>query len=197
MWPLLGNSCRGRLQESGRQGIQGGRGRGMVERQTVSRSRPTSRRTGSHHSCAHSTVSPLTSDGSVPNTTPGTDNRVLQVCQLLNEHGVRYILAGGVAANLHGSVRDTRVACCTVTASHHGCIVPLSCQTGPSSNYSMPTFDLPVARILASAAQRTYRTHGHLGRRDTPFRSRRAIRSWSPAAPSPSLSSPRRQAAGM
>jgi len=44
----------------------------------------------------------------VPNPTPGTDNRVLQVCRLLNEHGVRYVLAGGVAANLHGSVRATK-----------------------------------------------------------------------------------------
>ena len=40
----------------------------------------------------------------MPKTTPGTDNRVLKVCRLLNEHQVRYILAGGVAANLHGSV---------------------------------------------------------------------------------------------
>ena len=44
----------------------------------------------------------------MPKPTPGTDNRVLQVCRLLNEHGVRYILAGGVAANLHGSVRATK-----------------------------------------------------------------------------------------
>lgn len=44
----------------------------------------------------------------MPKTTPGTDNRVLQVCQLLNAHGVRYVLAGGVAANLHGSVRATK-----------------------------------------------------------------------------------------
>jgi len=39
---------------------------------------------------------------------PGTDNRVLRVCGLLNRHRVRYLLAGGVAANLHGSVRATR-----------------------------------------------------------------------------------------
>jgi hypothetical protein len=32
----------------------------------------------------------------------------LRVCALLNRHRVRYILAGGVAANLHGSVRATR-----------------------------------------------------------------------------------------
>ncbi len=40
--------------------------------------------------------------------TPGTDNRVLRVCRLLNRHRARYLLAGGVAANLHGSVRATR-----------------------------------------------------------------------------------------
>ena len=40
--------------------------------------------------------------------TPGTDNRVLRVCRLLNRHRVRYLIAGGVAANLHGSVRATR-----------------------------------------------------------------------------------------
>jgi hypothetical protein len=39
---------------------------------------------------------------------PGTDNRVLRVCRLLNRHRVRYVIAGGVAANLHGSVRATR-----------------------------------------------------------------------------------------
>ena len=39
---------------------------------------------------------------------PGTDNRVLRVCRLLNRHRVRYLLAGGVAANLHGVVRSTR-----------------------------------------------------------------------------------------
>ena len=44
----------------------------------------------------------------MPKPTPGTDNRVLQACRLLNEHGVRYILAGGVSANLHGSVRATK-----------------------------------------------------------------------------------------
>ena len=44
----------------------------------------------------------------MPKTTPGTDNRVLQVCRLFNRHQVRYILAGGVAANLHGSVRATK-----------------------------------------------------------------------------------------
>jgi hypothetical protein len=39
---------------------------------------------------------------------PGTDNRVLRVCRLLNGRRVRYLLAGGVAANLHGSVRATK-----------------------------------------------------------------------------------------
>jgi len=44
----------------------------------------------------------------VSRRTPGTDNRVLRVCRLLNRGRVRYLLAGGVAANLHGSVRATR-----------------------------------------------------------------------------------------
>lgn len=44
----------------------------------------------------------------MPRRAPGTDNRVLRVCRLLNRHRVRYLLAGGVAANLHGSVRATR-----------------------------------------------------------------------------------------
>ncbi len=44
----------------------------------------------------------------MPNKTPGTANRVLAVCRLLNRHRARYLLAGGVAANLHGSVRATR-----------------------------------------------------------------------------------------
>jgi hypothetical protein len=30
------------------------------------------------------------------------------VCRLLNRHRVRYLIAGGVAANLHGSVRATK-----------------------------------------------------------------------------------------
>ncbi len=42
------------------------------------------------------------------NATPGTDNRVVRVCRLLNRHRARYLIAGGVAANLHGSVRATR-----------------------------------------------------------------------------------------
>jgi hypothetical protein len=44
----------------------------------------------------------------VPNETRGIDNRVLRVCRLLNQHRVRYLIAGGVAANLHGSVRATK-----------------------------------------------------------------------------------------
>ena len=40
--------------------------------------------------------------------TRGTDNRVLRVCRLLNRHRARYPIAGGVAANLHGSVRSTK-----------------------------------------------------------------------------------------
>jgi hypothetical protein len=44
----------------------------------------------------------------VPRRTPGTDNRVLRLCRLLNRHRVRYLIAGGVAANLHGSVRATK-----------------------------------------------------------------------------------------
>lgn len=30
------------------------------------------------------------------------------MCRLLNRHHVRYVIAGGVAANLHGSVRATK-----------------------------------------------------------------------------------------
>jgi hypothetical protein len=44
----------------------------------------------------------------VPRRIPGTDNRVLRVCRLLNRHRARYVIAGGVAANLHGSVRATK-----------------------------------------------------------------------------------------
>lgn len=44
----------------------------------------------------------------MPRRIPGTDNRVLRVCRLLNRRRVRYLIAGGVAANLHGSVRATR-----------------------------------------------------------------------------------------
>ena len=39
--------------------------------------------------------------------TRGTENRAIRVCRLLNRHRVRYLIAGGVAANLHGSVRAT------------------------------------------------------------------------------------------
>jgi uncharacterized nucleotidyltransferase DUF6036 len=44
----------------------------------------------------------------VPRRIRGTDNRVLKVCRLLNRRRVRYLIAGGVAANLHGSVRATK-----------------------------------------------------------------------------------------
>ena len=44
----------------------------------------------------------------MPSQTPGTANRVVRVCRLLNSHRARYLVAGGVAANLHGSVRATR-----------------------------------------------------------------------------------------
>jgi hypothetical protein len=44
----------------------------------------------------------------VANQTPGTANRVLLVCRLLNKRRARYLLVGGVAANLHGSVRATK-----------------------------------------------------------------------------------------
>ena len=44
----------------------------------------------------------------MPRRIPGTDNRVLKVCRLLNSYRVRYLLAGGIAANLHGSVRATK-----------------------------------------------------------------------------------------
>jgi len=44
----------------------------------------------------------------MPRRIPGTDNRVLRVCRLLNRRRVRYLIAGGIAANLHGSVRATR-----------------------------------------------------------------------------------------
>lgn len=44
----------------------------------------------------------------MPRRIPGTDNRVLRVCALLNKRRVRYLIAGGVAANLHGAVRATK-----------------------------------------------------------------------------------------
>lgn len=44
----------------------------------------------------------------MPKRIPGTDNRVLRVCRLLNRRRVRYVIIGGVAANLHGSVRATK-----------------------------------------------------------------------------------------
>ncbi|MEO7157316.1 MAG: hypothetical protein ABI039_07140 [Vicinamibacterales bacterium] len=39
---------------------------------------------------------------------PGSDNRTLLVCRLLNRRRARYLLTGGIAANLHGSVRATK-----------------------------------------------------------------------------------------
>ena len=44
----------------------------------------------------------------MPKRTPGTDNRVVRLCELLNRHGVEYLLIGGVAANLHGTLRSTK-----------------------------------------------------------------------------------------
>lgn len=44
----------------------------------------------------------------MPRRTPGSDNRALLVCRLLNRRRARYLIAGGIAANLHGSVRATR-----------------------------------------------------------------------------------------
>jgi hypothetical protein len=44
----------------------------------------------------------------VPRLIPGSDNRALLVCRLLNRRRARYLIAGGIAANLHGSVRATR-----------------------------------------------------------------------------------------
>lgn len=40
--------------------------------------------------------------------TPGSDNRTLLVCRLLNRRRARYLVTGGIAANLHGSVRATK-----------------------------------------------------------------------------------------
>jgi hypothetical protein len=48
------------------------------------------------------------SGGGVRRRTPGTDNRVLLVCRLLNRHRVRYLVAGAAAGNLHGIVRATK-----------------------------------------------------------------------------------------
>ena len=36
----------------------------------------------------------------MPRRTPGTANRVLALCRLLNRHRAQYLLAGGVAAKL-------------------------------------------------------------------------------------------------
>lgn len=35
-------------------------------------------------------------------------SQVLTVCRLLNDHGAKYLLVGGVACNLHGLIRATR-----------------------------------------------------------------------------------------
>ena len=78
------------------------------KRSACSPTSPTSRPTSFGPSRGRSTRSRPTSDGSVPKRIPGTDNRVLRVCRLLNRRRVRYLLAGGVAANLHGSVRATK-----------------------------------------------------------------------------------------
>ena len=44
----------------------------------------------------------------MPRQTPGTVNRVVLVCRLLNRARVRYLLAGAVAGNLHGILRATK-----------------------------------------------------------------------------------------
>ncbi|HLG20842.1 MAG TPA: hypothetical protein VI895_13640 [Bdellovibrionota bacterium] len=44
----------------------------------------------------------------MPKKIPGTDNRVLYVCKLLNRYEVDYLVAGAVAANLHGTLRSTK-----------------------------------------------------------------------------------------
>ena len=40
--------------------------------------------------------------------TRGLDERFIEVCRLLNEHGVDYVVGGGVATTLHGHVRATK-----------------------------------------------------------------------------------------
>ena len=44
----------------------------------------------------------------MPKRIPGTDNRVLRLCRLLNDRKARYVIVGSVAANVHGSVRATK-----------------------------------------------------------------------------------------
>ena len=51
----------------------------------------------------------------MPKRTRGTDNRILRVCRLLNRARVRDLIAGGVAANLHGSVRATKETASSVS----------------------------------------------------------------------------------
>src|SRR6266851_2495713 len=62
----------------------------------------------SGRSSSRSTPLRRTSAGNVPKQIRGTDNRVLRVCRLLNRHRVRYLIAGGIAANLHGAARATK-----------------------------------------------------------------------------------------
>ena len=52
----------------------------------------------------------------MPRRTPGSDNRVLLVCRLLNRRRARYLITGGVAANLHGSVRATKDVACPLAS---------------------------------------------------------------------------------
>lgn len=44
----------------------------------------------------------------MPSAIPGTDSRLVRVCRLLNRRRARYLVVGGMAANLHGSVRSTK-----------------------------------------------------------------------------------------
>jgi len=44
----------------------------------------------------------------MPKRIPGSANRIRRVCLLLNRLRVKYIIAGGVAVNLHGHVRATK-----------------------------------------------------------------------------------------
>ena len=44
----------------------------------------------------------------MPRPTRGIAEQWLEVCRLLNRHGVDYVVVGGVAGALHGSVRATK-----------------------------------------------------------------------------------------
>lgn len=44
----------------------------------------------------------------MPRPTRGIVEQWLEVCRLLNRHGVDYVVVGGVASALHGSVRATK-----------------------------------------------------------------------------------------